>query len=143
MVEFSRTPRPVRQIQLTSLIDVTFLLLKFFILTSSFAVIESLDVSLPASASSVSASEANTARIDLMANGMVLINHKKASEMQIGSRIAELLKKDPKRKLLIRCDERAVVQQLVDIMDVIHLAGGQNVSVIKRSEGAQFREEQG
>ncbi|MBY0354292.1 MAG: biopolymer transporter ExbD [Rickettsiales bacterium] len=132
-MDFTRAPRPVRQIQLTSLIDVTFLLLKFFILTSSFAVIESLDVSLPAEVTRTQEVDASMATIDLLANGMVYVNNKPASEVQMGGTIRAIFKGKPDRKVLIRCDEHAVIQQLVDIMDSIHLAGGSKVSVVKRS----------
>ena len=131
-MDFARTPRPVRQVQLTSLIDVTFLLLKFFILTSSFAVIESLDVSLPTEVSSKQAIDPRTATIDLLASGMVYVNGEATPELQMNGAVGALFKSNPKRKVVIRCDDHAVVQQLVDVMDTIHLAGGQNVSVIKR-----------
>ncbi len=133
-----RAPRKAKPIPLTPLIDVVFLLVVFFMVTTSFIKIEAIELNLPSAgkqksgrASSNNASEQmlNTLLVvDVEKTGRVFVNQQ-AIEQQALERTLRTAMKDKKQKFLVRVGDAVSVQQLVEIMDIVHLSGGRDIAV--------------
>ena len=137
-MNISRAPRKAKPIPLTPLIDVVFLLVVFFMVTTSFIKIESIELNLPAvgkkdkgrvsSAKTTDAVLDSILVIDIEHSGRTYVNQQ-AVEQHALERTLRSAKKGKKQKFLVRVGTRVSVQQLVEIMDIVHLAGGRDVAV--------------
>jgi biopolymer transport protein ExbD len=132
MIAIERNERRTKPIPLTPLIDVVFLLIVFFMLSSSFVRIESLGVTLPdMEEQGQDVTKSKVTVIDLTRDGRVYVNSKRIWQTDLDGSLRVTFKKYPDRQILIRAAEGVTVQQLIDMMDSVALAGGKNVSVHK------------
>lgn len=129
-MEFKRSSRRVITLPLTPLIDVMFILIIFFMLTSSFMRVESLELNLP------SVSPKPEARTDVMhlfiqADGNMLLGKRKLDQQELAESLSRMFKKDPATKVMLLTAEGVTMQQLVNVMDNLYKAGGQSLFVRK------------
>ena len=130
-MEFERSSRrKVRNLMLTPLIDVMFILIIFFMLTSSFMRIESLELLLP-SAGSKSAVKADVLHLFIQADGDMLLGQRKLDQQELTESLSRMFEKDPNTRIMLLTAEGVTMQQLVNIMDRVYLAGGRSLFVRK------------
>jgi len=130
-MEFERSSRRrVTNLLLTPLIDVMFILIIFFMLTSSFMRIESLELLLP-SASSKPAAKADVMHLFIEANGDMLLGQRKLGQDELTESLSRMFEKDPNTRIMLLTAEGVTMQQLVGIMDRVYLAGGRSLFVRK------------
>ncbi|MFH1981212.1 MAG: biopolymer transporter ExbD [Pseudomonadota bacterium] len=116
-----RTPYGV-QPPLTSLIDIVFLLLVYFLLTTNFIVEEGIDVKLPnADAAKPQTRQEITVFVDA-AGRTFLENHEIALDA-LFRRIREMVAGDVDRLVVIKADRTVVLDKAVRVMDVAKAAG--------------------
>jgi biopolymer transport protein ExbD len=136
-MDIYRAPRTSKPIPLTPLIDVVFLLVVFFMVTTSFIKIESIELNLP-TAEKMKDSTALASSDDAMLDSLIVVDMDKSGDVYVNQnpvdshvleRILRKLIKDKTQKFLVRVGKEVSVQQLVEVMDVIHLAGGRDVAV--------------
>lgn len=108
-------------IPLTSLIDIVFLLLIYFLLTSTFVEQDSLDVSLPEVTGSPAADQDHLV-VTIDRQGNCFFNDAPISEADLAIELAVRLRFAPQRGVLVKADRRVVYDRVVRIMD---LAGRQ------------------
>ncbi len=125
---FERSFRHTRSVAMTPLIDVVFLLLIFFMLSTSFVRTESMELSLPSGIGEYFEKK-KVVLVYVGNDGKLYIGNQHVSEGRLGRRIGQLLKDDPNRSILLLAADKVSVQKLVTVMDWIYLAGGKNVSV--------------
>lgn len=129
-MEFERNRKRVEEINLTALIDIVFHLMVFVMLTTSFVVSESMELSLP-SGKSQGESVVKAMRLVLISDGSVVVDGEKLESDGLNSALVSRLGNDPEMKIAIFTTESVNVQQLVNVMDMVYLAGGHNVQVDK------------
>jgi len=137
-MDITRAPRKAKPIPLTPLIDVVFLLVVFFMVTTSFIKIESIELNLPSAGKEkkgrVASSNATETMLDTLLvvdvdrSGGVFVNQQPIERRALGRTLRSVMKKKD-QKFLIRVGKEVSVQQLVEIMDVVHLSGGLDVAV--------------
>lgn len=116
-----RAPYAV-QIPLTSLIDVVFLLLVYFLLTTNFIVEEGIDVKLPqADAAKPQTRQEITVFVD--AAGRAFLDNSEISLGALFTRIRETVAGDADRLVVIKADRTVVLDKAVRVMDVAKAAG--------------------
>lgn len=132
-MDFERRRRLVSEINLTALIDIVFHLMVFVMLTTSFVVSESMELSLPSGkAAPVSASaELNIMRIQIISDGSVLVDNQAMNMEQMNAALAARVAADAETKIAIFTTAGVSVQQLISVMDAVYLTGGRNVQVDK------------
>lgn len=123
---FAGTQRK-RAIGLTPLIDVVFILLMFFMLASSFKHPGGMELRVPASATTSSLSNSITIRIS--ADELVWIEGVSFSVEELLPRLTGLSQTDASLLVRVQSDDNVKLQQLVDVLDMIGLAGLTKVSV--------------
>ena len=110
------------QAPLTSLIDIVFLLLIYFLLTTNFIVEEGISVKLPnANASSPQVKQEITIFVDKKGN--VYINSQQIPVNGLYARIKEMIGGDTDRMVVVKADKTVVLNKAVKVMDIAKAAG--------------------
>lgn len=130
-MEFEGRARISRNLDLAPLIDVVFLLLVFFMLTSAFIVQESIDLSLPEARSAQSVEEAPII-ISVQADGTVTVGSTEVELVDLSEKLKQKAKGLKEPRVTLRTDAKVEVQQMVSVMDEIREAGILNISLATR-----------
>ena len=110
------------QAPLTSLIDIVFMLLIYFMLTTNFIVNEGIKIKLPnASASSPQIKQEITVIVDK--NAEVYIGNNKIGLDKLYARIKEMINTDTDRLVIIKADKTVMLNKVVRVMDIAKAAG--------------------
>jgi biopolymer transport protein ExbD len=119
-------PRHKRAISLTPLIDVVFILLLFFMLSSTFIQWRQIDVSAP----SESQSESRDQRVvTLISNdGKYNIGNMTLSLKDMDS-VMTVVKQDPEAVYVIDVKSGIETQTMIDLLDAFKKAGAKSVSL--------------
>lgn len=127
--KFRPRRRPVLELGITPLIDIVFLLLIFFMLTSRFVIQEGVQVELPVTDRSHVIPAERTVRITVLPEGILLISGR---SMSLGDLDQYLIKQDPTYMLKpfeIRADKRASVQIVVSLLELLRDRGALRVTL--------------
>lgn len=125
-MRFYRKPKikEEAQIDLTSMLDIIFIMLIFFIVTSSFATDQALDISRP-HAEHANKQETSPLIIAINAKNEILIENRIIDEKLIVNAIIHYKKQNSNHhSILIQADEKAFNGTVVKVIDV---AKGQGV----------------
>jgi len=129
-MHFERTPRKMKAIPMTALTDVLFNLLIFFMLSTNFIHTESMELSIPPTVNvGVPKDSSNVIRIYLAESGAAYLEKEQLSTYNLRIQLRRTLASDPARGVVVLTSRGVTVQQLVNIMDQVYLAGGRNLSV--------------
>jgi len=113
------------KISLTPLIDVVFILLLFFMLSSSFSHWFSIDISMAQGAKS---KQLETARVQLLnQQGMVIYDGKRFSLDDL--KLGKALDADKKRAVFIDVESSVNTQTIVKLISLLNKQGVQKVSL--------------
>ena len=119
-----RKKRPVYQIQapLTSLIDIVFLLLIYFLLTANFMVDEGIKIKLPrAKAAAPQTQQEITVYVDR--EGRAFLFDKQVPEEMLLKRLKEMIGGQKDRLVVVKADRSVVLNKAVKVMDLAKSAG--------------------
>ena len=126
---------------LTSMLDVIFLLLCFFVTASVFSQWESeISISLPAASSSETPSRLpGEVILNVARDGSVTVNAKKLTLSDLGERLRKVADFYPGQPVVIRADRETSYDSLVKVLDTCRVAGVWNFSLAtveeKESDG--------
>jgi len=120
-MNFIRTKRPGPAIDMAPLIDVVFLLLIFFMLTSSFRE-PSLPLELPSVAAESETPE-EPVTVSLDAQGVIAIDGTVVARDEYEAKIAATLQDREVKAVNFRGDENLPYQEFLDLMAVTRRAG--------------------
>ncbi|MCG3120696.1 MAG: Biopolymer transport protein ExbD [bacterium] len=122
-------------INVTSLVDVTMVLLIVFIISAPF-MRAGVKVDLPkAGARETQPSKAIVIAVD-RAN-QIFINQEKVTMENLVTRVVQLHKSSPSLPILLEGDAAVAYGQIIKIMDAIRRAGIENVGLVLESETAK------
>ena len=127
----SRMEQEEVSINLTPLIDVVFLLLIFFMVSTTFDTTSQLKIKLPEASESESESVARSINLLIDAKGQFYVNSRELTNNRSETLRAALERSMGERKLpiIIQSDAASPVQSLVTAMDVVGQLGLPQVSV--------------
>lgn len=116
------------QINITPLIDVLFLLLIFFMLSTTFDQYAGLKLELPqASAKEVTRTESLEVLID--AQGRIYIDQEKIPILKLEEELQKKFQKEKYRRMLIRADRNVSHGYVVEVMDVARKVGFRELGI--------------
>lgn len=121
------------EINLTPLIDMVFILLIFFVVTSSFVKESGIEVSRP-SAQTAEAQEHGNIIISVSKNGEIWIDRRKVDANALRAHVERLHAENPEGSVIIAADRDARTENLVQALDQARLAGVANVSIAAFAE---------
>lgn len=130
MLEIERTTGRPRQIGLTPLIDVVFLLIIFFMLSTSFIRTESMELSFP-STDEVAKAADDIIRIYIPNDNQIFLGEMEITEDALLQHLRTVLTENAAKPVVLLSGEAVSVQRLVTMMDDVYLLGGQSVSVMQ------------
>lgn len=132
-MHFEGRKRMSMALDMAPLIDVVFLLLIFFMLTSTMTAPEALDLALPSSSSSAPQEDAQT-QISLNKSGLIIFRENEVSLEELRSSLSELFSRDSEGAILIRTDKQVSIQRVIEVMDQVRLAGGTKLDIQTQAE---------
>ncbi len=116
-------------IDLTPMVDVVFLLIIFFMLTTTFITVESgLPVDLPEAQTSV-ASPTNLPTVTINSFGEVFFGGAEVTEAELAGLVRQALAESGQRTVVLRADQGVLHGQSVRIMDIIRQAGAERIAI--------------
>ena len=123
-----KKPRQRYQIQapLTSLIDIVFMLLIYFLLTTNFMVEQGIDVDLPdAKASAPQMHQEITVYVD--AAGSVYLGKQPVDFNDLFDRLQAKILENPEQVVVIKADGAIDLDRAVQVMDIAQAAGAKKM----------------
>jgi biopolymer transport protein ExbD len=120
-------------IDLTPMLDVTFIMLIFFIVTTSFVKESGIDVNRPSAATAEKKERANIL-IGISEAGDVWISKRQIDIRSVRANVEKLHAENPEGSVVIQADKGAKTGTLIQVMDQVRLAGVTNVSIAARQE---------
>ena len=127
-------------ISMLNLIDVIFVLLLFFMVTTSFNKFAHIDIALPQSASNLDEKDTKNVEIFYLLNGEVLLSvggeQKSLNLADLAAQIANLTPKQ-KESVKLNADEAINYGEVVNLISILKDSGTQNVelNIKKKSKG--------
>lgn len=115
-------------INISPLIDMVFILLIFFIVTTVFVEETGVEVTKPQAASAIQL-EKQSILIAITSNGNVVYGGREIGVSGIRAQVRRILQDDPKTPVIIQADETVPTGLLVRVIDEAKLAGAPHVNI--------------
>ncbi len=117
------------EISLTSLIDVLFTLLFFFMVTTSFVTAQSIKVNLPVGQSAGADSSDEPVVVTVQSNGMLSVGKDSMDKAALTDFLKARVESGKASTIILRADREASHGSVVEIMELAHGAGVQKLAV--------------
>ena len=116
------------QIDITPMLDVVFIMLIFFIVTSTFVKQSGVDVTRPDAETSVP-TDALSIQIGITANNQIWFDKRQVDKRAVRANVEKGLAESPGAAVIIIADALSNTETLIEVMDQSRLAGASNISV--------------
>lgn len=126
--EFLMEEEEENQIDLTPMLDVVFIMLIFFIVTSTFTKEAGVDVSRPDAETAV-VTESSAIQIGITAANQVFMDKRLIDKRAVRANVERGLAENPGAAVVIVADLNSKTETLIEVMDQARMAGAENVSV--------------
>lgn len=128
MKKYFKKEKNFVSINITSLIDVVFMLVIFFMLSSSFNK-SSIPISLPSSENSIQSSDTESIRVTISKEKKIFLNDNITSIKNLSSESQKLLTSLGTRNAVLYSDENVSLGFMISVIDELTKSGIENVSV--------------
>lgn len=126
----------IQDINISPLIDMVFILLIFFMVSTTFVKDLKLDLERPAAASATTAST-KAIRLYIDNQGDIYLDGELVRVWVIQSRLRDLLAGSTGKSVLVVTDDRVPAGRLVEVVDQARLAGATDVGVATVEEAGE------
>lgn len=120
-------------IDMTPMLDIVFIMLIFFIVTTSFVKESGIDIHRP-TAQTATRKEQGNIIVAIKANGEVWIDKRLVDIRAVKANVSRLHAEQPLGSVVIAADKETKVKVLTQVMDQIRLAGINNASIATETE---------
>jgi biopolymer transport protein ExbD len=127
-VQFRQKPALDFHVELSPLIDVVFLLLIFFMVSSTFVEEAALEINLPESSSTAESPE-EPLEILAKPGGEISFQGQPVAIENLEDAIREALKEDPGKPVILKGDEKLPLGMAVQIMDAVQGSGAEGFTL--------------
>jgi biopolymer transport protein ExbD len=125
-------PQPISTFQMMSLTDIVFLLLIFFLLSSTFILQTGIKVQLPQTTVGEPTAE-KVLIVSIARDGSMYLNEDLVSRAELVARIRQLLVSRD-QIVIIRADKSLALDRVVEVMDVAKTAGASRFLIATQTE---------
>ena len=115
-------------IDITPMLDIVFIMLIFFIVTTSFVKESGVTVNRP-SAQTAEEKKGSNILLAIRANGEIWIDRRAVDVRAVRPNIERMKAENPEGAVIIQADEYSPTGLLVKVMDQVRLAGISNISI--------------
>ncbi len=122
-------------IDITPMLDIVFIMLIFFIVTTSFVKESGVTVSRPSAETAVEQNGSNIL-VAIRPNGEIWIDRRSIDVRAVRANIERLKAENPEGAVIIQADEYSNTGLLVKVMDQVRLAGVSNISISAETSGS-------
>ena len=116
------------ELDMTPMLDIVFIMLIFFIVTTSFVKESGVTVNTP-QAQTASNQESANIFIAITGDGEVWIDRRQVDPRSVRAIVARLHADNPEGSVIIQSDESASTGTLVEVMDQVRLAGVRGIAI--------------
>lgn len=117
------------EIPTASLADIAFLLLTFFLVTTTIDVDKGIGLVLPPKGEAKEVSKKNIANLLINAEGRVMVDEREAEISMIKDIIKEKIAQNPNIIISVKTDENTKYQYYVKVLDQLKLANAKKISI--------------
>jgi biopolymer transport protein ExbD len=128
-----RRPEQKADIDISPLIDMVFILLIFFMVSTTFVKDMKVDIERPGAASAQPAST-KALRINIDSSATIYIDGNPIRPWMVQSRVEDFLEGSGGGNVLIVTDRRVPAEKLIEVVDQCRLAGASDVGVATEKE---------
>ncbi|HOP21837.1 MAG TPA: biopolymer transporter ExbD [Gammaproteobacteria bacterium] len=132
-MRYRESKETVQDLNISPLIDMVFILLIFFMVSTTFVKDMKLDLDRPSASSSNTAST-KAVRLYIDNSGNTYIDGENVRMWVIQSRLRDMLKSKTQKSVLVVTDENVPSGKLVEVVDQARLAGAADVGVATSKE---------
>ena len=125
--------REESNLDLTPMLDIVFIMLIFFIVTTSFIKESGIEVNRP-NAETAERDQKGNILVAISENTEIFIDRRKVDLRAIGPNIIRLKAENPEGSVIIQADKASQTGLLVEAMDQIRLAGVQEISIAAEND---------
>ncbi len=118
------------------LIDMVFLLLIFFMVTTSFVKETGIDVHRPM-ASTAALKEKGSILIAVSADGQIFLDRKQIDVRSVRAHVERCVAENPEGAVVVVADKASHTGVVIKVMDQCRLAGASNVSIAASKSGGE------
>lgn len=116
-------------IDLTPMIDVVFLMLIFFMVSTSFTANNSLKLDLPQSKAQAANKDKKQVVVSINADGRLFVQDESIEDGDLRRRILNVSKGDPNMRVVLRADAEAKHKRVVYVLDTVRELGMGKVGI--------------
>lgn len=116
-------------VNITSMIDVIFILLVFFMVSTQFKK-SALPLELPTTQESLSSEEDNSTKTLSVNNESIELDQEEISLAELEEQLNELYKSNPQIAISLECDKNVPFERVVQILSKIQNAGISKIGII-------------
>jgi biopolymer transport protein ExbD len=131
-MRFKRSMENEPALGIAPLVDIVFLLLIFFMLTSHFDIASGIRISLPKAASRIFEQEKEKVTVVMDGKGSIYLEGKKISDNDLRKRLQFLVDKKDMIHLVLQADKDARHGRVVQIMDLAKSSGIRSIIIAAR-----------
>ena len=124
----TRTEAEGNDIDITPMLDIVFIMLIFFIVTTSFVKESGVTVNRP-SAQTAEEKKGSNILVAIRANGEIWIDRRAIDVRAVRPNIERMKAENPEGAVIIQADEYSPAGLVVKVMDQVRLAGITNISI--------------
>jgi biopolymer transport protein ExbD len=136
-LNFKRTiPADDEGIPMSSMADIIFLLIIFFMQTTVFSATSGIEIELPHTESSESIAPKNIT-IMIASNGDIYLDGKQAALEEVGRYVVSKRTRNTNKGVVLESDGDVKYQYIMDVLDELLIVGVTNVSLPTRNEEDQ------
>jgi len=126
-------PRP----ELTSLVDIIFILVLFLTVTTTFATSGGINVNLPEASSQQPLEKAEKLFIIINRDGQAFIEGERMSDLQLAERFKAMAEKDPGSVVVLQADKTTLHGRVVAVMDLAQTAGLKRLAIATEQKSGE------
>ena len=116
------------ELNIAPLIDMVFILLIFFLVTTSFLKETGVDISRPTASTAVSKTK-TTILIGITKDSTIHIDQRAVDIRAVRANVERALAENPDGSVVIVADKESLTGLVISVMDACKLAGAENVSI--------------
>ena len=130
--DLKQDSEPYDDINITPMVDLTFVLLIVFIIMTT-AAIQGIKVNLPQASSQPSLAESKTKAITITADGTIFLDTYPVTLTELESRLASYYAADPALPVVIKGDSLVQYQLVIEVLDMVGKIGITQVGLVTQT----------
>jgi len=132
-MRFRQKKEADQAVDISPLIDMVFILLIFFMVSTTFVKDMKLDLERPG-ASSASRASSKVIKVYLDSQAEAYIDNQPIKVWAIQSKLRDLLRTSTEKSVLVVTDETIAVEKLIEVVDQCRMSGAKDVAVATKKE---------